>query len=132
MKNIQLMCLLGALMIFQSCKHSDFQTYSSQLDIDDQSYNLIVTSNLDCHNCIDQIIYGNRNLNEYYGLIFSHTKKASLLDFSYVDETKDWISWQITYDENLFLELIEFSENKKTPVYFEVENKKLKSVKSLK
>lgn len=101
------------------------------LFIEDSSFNLILTSNLDCNNCIDNIIYGERNSFNYYGFIFSPTSKKDLSDFSYVFETQDWITWDIIQDKELFLKIIELSSDKNTPIIFEVRDKKIVSVRSL-
>lgn len=132
-KNIQLMWLIGFWMILiSSCKKTDFQTVSDYFEINDSTYNLIVTSNLDCSSCIDEIIFGKRSSEKYYGIIFSHSNKLFLSDFEYVDETKDWIDWKVFTDSEVFLKILNFSEDRQTPLLLQIENRKIKSVKSIK
>jgi hypothetical protein len=126
--------LLAGMAIFLSsgCKNSDFQKYSDSLGIAESSFNLVVTTSLDCDSCIDRIIFNPRSPRKYYGLIYSSTKQKSLSDFSYAEETWEWITWQIIDDGDLFVSLLDFSEDRQTPLLFEIENGKLKHVQSIK
>lgn len=132
-KNIQLMLLIGFWMILiSSCENSDFQSISDYFEINDSTYNLIVTSNLDCSSCIDEIIFGHRSTEKYYGVVFSHSNKLSLSDFEYVEESKEWIDWKVFLDREVFLGILNFSEERQTPLLFQIEDRKIKSVKSIK
>lgn len=73
-KNIQLIWLVGILMIFESCSDNKVQIFT-KLSIKDSSFNLILTTNLDCSTCINQIIYGKRSTNVYHDVVFFHSQK---------------------------------------------------------
>lgn len=124
--------LIGVLMINISCSENNTQSVFNKLNISDDSYNLILTTNIDCSNCIDQIIFGKRDSKPYYGVVFSHSQKSNLEDFSYAVDTKDWVSWQLISDKELFLAILDFSENRQTPLLFEIEDNGIKTVRSLK
>lgn len=126
--------LLAGMAIFlnSGCNNSDFQMFSDRLGIAESSFNLVVTTNLDCDSCIDRIIFNPRSPGKYYGLIYSPTKQKSLSDFSYAKETREWITWQMIDDGELLVSLLDFSLDRQTPLLFEIENGKLKHVQSIK
>ncbi|MCH7413175.1 hypothetical protein MM213_06750 [Belliella sp. R4-6] len=119
-------------MINISCGENNTHSVFNKLNISDDSYNLILTTNIDCSSCIDQIIFGKRDSKPYYGVVFSHSQKSNLEDFSYAVDTKDWVSWHLISDKELFLAILDFSENRQTPLLFEIEDNGIKTVRSLK